>query len=63
MEIVIPTTESPCLDCNDWYMNKCVKSAYCMKFACFQMQERMVKEIREANLGVSIVRVKNGNGS
>ena len=63
MEIVIPTTENPCLECNDWYMNQCVKSTYCMKLACYQTREEMIKAIRELNLGVSIVRVKNDNGS
>jgi len=63
MEIVIPTTENPCLECNDLYMNNCVKSSYCMKFACYQVREQMINSIRELNLGIDIVRVKDGSTS
>lgn len=63
MEITVPTIENPCLDCKDFYMNHCVKSAYCMKYAQYYQQEHMIKEIREANIGIGIVRVKDGNGS
>ena len=63
MEIIIPINENPCLDCRDYYMNKCVKSAYCMKLACYRQQEKIIHDIRELNLGISIIRVKNGNRS
>ena len=63
MEIVIPVKEDPCIDCGDWYMNNCVKSTYCMKYACYRQQEKIIHDIRELNLGINIIRVKNDNGS
>lgn len=63
MEIVIPTAENPCLECNDWYMNKCVKSSYCMKYGCYQAIENYIQKIRNANIEYTFVRVKDGNGN